>query len=240
MNTFKTGRIGILLAAILALVAVSLPSAASAKDRNHDKLPDKWEKANKLSLKKDQRKLDQDTDGLKNRGEFRSGTNPRDKDSDDDGTTDKKEKAGIISAYNAEAQTLTISLYAGGELTGSVSDETKVKCGDEASSDDESSGDETSDRNSGPGSGDDESGDDESGDDESGDESGDDGTADQGPDDVGETEDGHHGRHHSDRNGDCSLEDLAVDVEITEAEVSYTADGAVFKELEIVKVAAES
>ena len=231
MNTSKTGRIGILLAAILALVAVSLPGAASAKDRNHDKLPDKWEKANKLSLKKDQRKLDQDRDGLKNRGEFRSGTNPRDKDSDDDGVTDKKEKAGIISAYDADAGTLTISLYAGGELSGSVSEDTRVKCEDESSGDDDGtedqgSGDATTSRhgggdNGGPGDSDDESGD-------------------EGPGDIGDREDGHHGSHRGDCGGDCSLEDLAVDVEITEAEVKYTADGAVFKELEIVKVTDES
>ena len=144
MNTFKQARIGILLAAILALVAVSLPGAASAKDRNRDKLPDKWEKANKLSLKKDQRKLDQDRDGLKNRGEFRSGTNPRDKDSDDDGVTDKKEKAGIISAYDADGGTLTISLYAGGELSGSVSEDTQVKCEDESSGDDDGTEDQGS------------------------------------------------------------------------------------------------
>lgn len=236
MNTFKTGRAGILLAALLALVAVSLPGAASAKDKNHDRIPDKWEKSNKLSLKKDQRKLDQDRDGLKNRGEFRAGTNPRDRDSDDDGITDKKEKAGIVSAYDADAQTLTISLYAGGELSGSVTEDTRVRCegegaGDEGS-DDQGSGDVASSRhrggdNGGPG---------ESGDDESDD----DGTADRGPGDNGEREDGHHGRHRGDCHGNCSLEDLAVDVEITEAEVKYAAGGAVFKSLEIVKVADES
>ena len=216
MNAFKTGRIGILLAAILALIAVSLPSTASAKDRNHDRIPDKWEKSHKLSLKKDQRKLDQDRDGLRNRGEFRSGTNPRDKDSDDDGINDKKEKAGVITAYNSEAQTLTISLYAGGELSGSVTGNTEVECESAESSDDESGSEDSGDRHGNRG-------DDESGDDESGD---DDGTEDEG--------DGHHG---DEGDGDCSLEDLAVDVEITEAEVKYTADGAVFEELEIVKVA---
>ena len=236
MNAFKTGRIGILLAAILALIAVSLPSTASAKDRNHDRIPDKWEKSHKLSLKKDQRKLDQDRDGLRNRGEFRSGTNPRDKDSDDDGINDKKEKAGVITAYNSEAQTLTISLYAGGELSGSVTGNTEVECESAESSDDESGSEDSGDRHGNRGddeSGDDESGDDESGDDESGDdESGDD---ESGDDDGTEDEgDGHHG---DEGDGDCSLEDLAVDVEITEAEVKYTADGAVFEELEIVKVA---
>ncbi|MBK8293614.1 MAG: hypothetical protein IPK93_02125 [Solirubrobacterales bacterium] len=247
MNTFKTGRIGILFAAILALVAVSLPGAASAKDRNHDKLPDKWEKAHKLSLKKDQRRLDQDHDGLKNRGEFRAGTNPRDKDSDDDGISDKKERAGIISAYDADAGTLTISLYAGGKLTGSVSEATRVECEDESSgdddgTDDQGSGDDAEERgrghegSGGPGR----PGDDESGDDQSDDESGDDETDDQGPGD----EAGGEGRpprgHEGDCDGNCSIDDLAVDVEVTEAEVKFTAGGTVFKKLEIVKVADES
>ncbi len=239
MNTFKQARTGILLAAILALVAVSLPSTASAKDRNGDRIPDKWEKTHRLSLKKDQRKLDQDRDGLRNRGEFRADTDPRDKDSDGDGISDKREKAGIITAYDAEARTLTISLYAGGELSGSVTDRTKVMCEDGSSGDDDATGD--------PGSGDETEsrhrGGDDSGsgsDDESGDESGDDGSGDEA--DEGEDHRGHRG--HRDERGDCagncSVENLAVDVEITEAEVRYTAGGTVFKELEIVKAADES
>ncbi|MGK2956078.1 MAG: hypothetical protein ACSLFI_10470 [Solirubrobacterales bacterium] len=235
MNAFKAGRIGILLAAILALIAVSLPSAASAKDRNHDRIPDKWEKSHKLSLKKDQRKLDQDRDGLRNRGEYKSGTSPRDKDSDDDGITDKKEKAGIISAYDAEAQTLTVSLYAGGEISGSVNANTEVECEDESATEDDSATVESSDRHGDrPGGSDDDESDDDQSEDESGD---DDGTEDHGSDDEAE----HEGQGHGDRgdcNGNCSLEDLASGVEITEANVKYTADGPVFTELEIVKVPA--
>jgi hypothetical protein len=135
MNSFKSGRVGILLAAILALVAVSVPGAATAKDRNGDRIPDRWEKRHKLSLKVDQRKKDQDRDGLRNRGEWLSGTSPRDRDSDDDGVSDRSERAGVISAYDAEAGTLRLTLYAGGEITGAVTDRTRVKCEDESSDD---------------------------------------------------------------------------------------------------------
>jgi len=220
MNTSWRGRIGILATAIVALLAVSLPASAAAKDRNHDRIPDKWEKSHKLSLKRDQRKLDQDNDGLRNRGEWRAGTNPRDKDSDDDGVSDLKEKAGVISSYDADTGELTLSLYAGGELTASVTDDTRVQCesedtaedngtdeGDDDGTDDQGSGDVSS-RHGGPGSG--REGEDESGDD-----------------------DGGHGGHGG-CDGNCSVDDLAEGVEVTQAEIKITADGKVFKELEII------
>ena len=226
MNVRKNGRIGLLLAAILALLAVSAPGMAQAKDSNKDRIPDRWEKSHKLTLKKDQRKLDQDKDGLRNRGEFLADTNPRDKDSDDDGITDVKEKAGVIASYDADAGTLTITLYAGGELTGTVTDNTRVKCEDDSATPPTEPTDPTAARSghSGPGGhhSDDESGDDDSGDDESSDD------------------DAEHEGHHGDCDGDCSIADLADGVEVTEANVKYTAAGAVFTELEIVKpVAAE-
>ena len=226
MNVRKNGRIGLLLAAILALLAVSAPGRAQAKDRNKDRIPERGEKSNKLSLKKDQRKLDQDKDGLRNRGEFLADTNPRDRDTDDDGVTDVKEKAGVIGSYDADAGTLTITLYAGGELTGTVTDNTRVKCEDDSATPPTEPTDPTAARSghSGPGGhhSDDESGDDDSGDDESSDD------------------DAEHEGHHGDCDGDCSIADLADGVEVTEANVKYTAAGAVFTELEIVKpVAAE-
>ncbi|MBN8869115.1 MAG: hypothetical protein J0H66_04450 [Solirubrobacterales bacterium] len=218
MKTKRRERIAVLATAVLALFAVSLPATASAKDRNKDKIPDRWERTHKLSLKRDQRKLDQDKDGLRNRAEWRAGTNPRDKDSDDDGVSDLKEKAGVISAYDEETGELTLTLYAGGELTGSVTDQTRVKCeSEEASTDDEStdgeSGDEAEAENF-RGSG---------------------GTFE---DESGEDRDGHGGRGEG-CGGDCSVEDLAKGVEVTEAVIKYTASGKVFKELEIVASADE-
>ena len=228
MNVRKNGRIGLLLAAILALLAVSAPGMAQAKDSNKDRIPDRWEKSHKLTLKKDQRKLDQDKDGLRNRGEFLADTNPRDKDSDDDGITDVKEKAGVIASYDADAGTLTITLYAGGELTGTVTDNTRVKCEDDTATAPTEPTDPTAARSghSGPGG---HHSEDESEDDSSEDSS--------GEDESGDDEAGHEG-HHGDCGGNCSIADLADGVEVTEANVKYTADGAVFTELEIVKPAA--
>ena len=117
-----------LVASALALVAFAAPAMASAKDVNRDRIPDRWEKANKLSLKVDQRKKDQDTDGLRNRGEWLAGTDPRDADTDGDGVTDVEENAGAISAWDATSGDLTVELYSGGSITATVTEWTRVKC----------------------------------------------------------------------------------------------------------------
>ena len=54
-------------------------SRASAADRNGDRIPDRWERRHRLSLKVKQTQRDQDHDGLNNLGEFRAKTNPRDR-----------------------------------------------------------------------------------------------------------------------------------------------------------------
>ncbi|HMU27947.1 MAG TPA: hypothetical protein PLD65_06140, partial [Solirubrobacterales bacterium] len=54
---------------------------------------------------------------------------------------------------------------------------------------------------------------------------------------------GHDGEgpgHEGDCGGDCSVDDLAEGVEVTEAVVKYTASGKVFKELEIVVPAGDT
>lgn len=225
MKAIQTARFGI-IAALIALVGIAAPATAGAKDINRDRIPDRWEKRQKLSLKKDQRKLDQDRDGLKNRGEWLAGTKARDKDSDDDGTPDGDENAGVISGYDAETQTLSITLYAGGEITGTVNERTEIEC----DSDDPS-----------PVSGRDH--DDDHGDDEAEDDSRDD-SDDNSRDDSNDNDsndDDNHGRGHEDGCDDeCSPADLAAGVEVEEAEVKYTADGPVFTELELEKVKAES
>ena len=80
-----------LVAGALALAATMAPATASAKDTNHDRIPDRWERAYHLSLKVDQSKRDQDHDGLKNRGEWRDHTSPRDADTDADGVKDAQD-----------------------------------------------------------------------------------------------------------------------------------------------------
>jgi hypothetical protein len=85
MKKLKLLLFGVALAALLAV-----PGAAMAKsrDRDHDKLPDKWEHKFHLSTHHKSGKGDPDKDGLNNRGEFKSKTNPRRDDTDRDGIDD--------------------------------------------------------------------------------------------------------------------------------------------------------
>jgi hypothetical protein len=91
-----------LAAAIAAALALAAPAAASAKDVNHDGLPDRWEVANHLSLKVNQAGRDQDRDGLVNRFEYADHTSPRKADSDGDGVKDGKEDADHDGVVNVE------------------------------------------------------------------------------------------------------------------------------------------
>jgi hypothetical protein len=151
-----------LVTALLAVAAlVLLPSSALAKDRNHDKLPDKWEKRHHLSLKHNQARRDQDKDGLRNLAEYRLHTDPRDDDSDEDGIEDGDEdkfghdpsdddgdhdgiedgdeNAGTVKSF--EGGVLTITLAKGGEVSGTVTDATEIECG----GDDDDQGDDDED-----------------------------------------------------------------------------------------------
>ena len=75
--------------AVLVALLLAVPGlAAQGRDANSDGLPDRWEKRHDLSLNVDQAKKNQDRDGLRNRAEFKRGTDPRDADSDDDGAID--------------------------------------------------------------------------------------------------------------------------------------------------------
>lgn len=72
----------------------NLPTFASAKDSDNDGMPDVWEDANLFNkFSAADATLDADNDGLNNRDEFLTGTNPRDADSDDDGISDSLERA---------------------------------------------------------------------------------------------------------------------------------------------------
>ena len=53
----RAGLGGMLLAALAALALLALPSFAAAKDRNNDRIPDRWEKRHDLSLKVSQAAL---------------------------------------------------------------------------------------------------------------------------------------------------------------------------------------
>lgn len=181
MTRMKTAA---LVIAGLLITALAIASPASAKDRNHDGIPDRWEKRYDLSLKVKQGKRDQDKDDLNNRGEFEAGTNPRQADSDDDGSEDGDENAGVISAFDGE--TLTIDLYGGGTVTGTVTDSTEVKCGNECGMDGEETGSEE------------------------------------------ETE-----TERQPAEDECSIDDLAVDVIVREAELHLKNGDAIFDEIEL-------
>jgi hypothetical protein len=115
------------LAMALAVVAsLMLAGGAFARDRNHDRIPDKWEKRHHLSLKHKQARRDQDRDGLRNRAEWKSRLNPRDADTDDDGIDDGDEHTGKVESF--DGTTLVISLFSGGTVSGAVTDETEVEC----------------------------------------------------------------------------------------------------------------
>jgi hypothetical protein len=88
VKTIKYLALAVLTAALLALPGLA---QAKSRDRDHDRLPDRWEKRHHLSTHKKSAKGDPDRDSLSNLGEFRSRTDPRDADSDNDGKADDDE-----------------------------------------------------------------------------------------------------------------------------------------------------
>ena len=148
----------VLAASCLGLIALlAVPSGAAAKDRNHDRIPDRWERHHHLSLGVNQAHRDQDSDNLGNRGEFLVGDNPRDADTDNDGTEDGDENAGRIDSFNATSGRLVISLFGGDTLSGQVNDQTEIECDNENEANDQNDDndrlarDGSSEDNSGPG-----------------------------------------------------------------------------------------
>ena len=146
----------LILVAALALAALSVAAVASADrghrgDRNHDGLPDRWERHHHLSLKVNQAHRDPDRDRLDNRNEFRHGTDPNKRDTDDDGVRDRDEvnPAGTIASFDNGV--LTITLRNGQSVSGRVTADTKIECENE---DDEEAmaARDGGDGNSGPGS----------------------------------------------------------------------------------------
>src|SRR4051794_18266433 len=101
MRKIKLLLFGVVLAALLAV-----PGAAMAKsrDRDHDKLPDKWEHKFHLSTHHKSGKGDPDRDGLNNRGEFKSKTNPRKADTDRDGINDANDDQDDDGVDNRDEQ----------------------------------------------------------------------------------------------------------------------------------------
>ncbi|MGH2692225.1 MAG: hypothetical protein ACRDHM_06945 [Actinomycetota bacterium] len=75
-----------------ALAALLLVAPASAKPKGDgDGMPTGWERRNGLNVHRNDSRRDPDSDLLRNLGEFQSGTDPQDPDSDGDGIPDGEE-----------------------------------------------------------------------------------------------------------------------------------------------------
>ncbi len=234
--------LGCLVAAIVGLLVVALPGAAAARDRNHDRIPDGWEKRHHLSVHRNQAKRDQDRDGLKNRQEWKAGDDPRDPDSDNDGVEDGDEGAGTISSF--QDHVLTIDLFGGGSISGLVTEATEVKCdhGDDQGDED---GDGEGGHHGETGDGDDQGDQGEVGDDGPGAEAGDDqgGSGEQvadksatGDEKAGdENGDDQDDNDEGDDNRACSVTDLVPGAVVQEAELELAQGQAFFDEVELAK-----
>jgi hypothetical protein len=195
-----------LAATLIALVGVLLlASSASAKDRNHDRIPDRWEKRHHLSLHLNQARKDQDRDGLKNRAEWKSGTSPRDDDSDNDGIEDGDENSGTILSFDGSVLKITV-FGQSDPLVGLVDSSTEIECEHSGATLSEHGDDnEGSDDDGGPG-------DDDQGEDEQGD--------DHGDDDQFEEQ-------------SCGTDQLTAGMKVKEAELELHNGSAVFHKLEL-------
>jgi hypothetical protein len=219
----RTIRILMLLATACAalLVVTATGSARGNGDRNRDRIPDRWERAHHLSLKVNQAKRDQDHDGLRNRGEFLAGTDPRNNDSDEDGTNDGSEGAGTVTSFTGGV--LIVHLFNGDDVKGTVNDQTEIECRTRPMSQPivvpaARKADE------GPG-----------GDDQGDDDGGNRGRGGDDGDDDGEDNDGQHHHHgDDDQRRDCDATALTTGAVVGEAELKTTAAGLVFRQIEIV------
>jgi hypothetical protein len=221
--------------ALGALALLAMPSLAAAKDRNHDRIPDRWEKKHHLSLKVNQARKDQDRDHLRNRAEFLAGDNPRKADSNGDGVMDGEENAGTIVSFDEETGKLTIDLFGDENISGFVNEETEIKCEDNGgasvSSDGQDGGEEAGE---GDGSPEGEPGDDNGGEEEAGDDNG--GQGEEPGDDNGQEEesgDDNGGDNSGPGNGNCTTADLTPGAVVQEAELKIEGGKAVFEKVEL-------
>jgi hypothetical protein len=229
---------GLLAPALGALALLAVPGMAAAKDRNHDRIPDRWERHHRLSLKVNQAHRDQDRDHLDNRDEFMAGDNPRDNDSDADGIADGEENAGTISSFDPETGGLVLSLFGGEALSGTVTEGTRIRCemehstgatvssgGQGESGDDHGDGTEPGDDNGGQGE-------EEPGDDDHG------GGDNSGPGNSGEGNSGAGSQNSGpgpDEGGqaECSTSNLTAGAVVREAELEVEHGVATFEEVEL-------
>jgi hypothetical protein len=229
-------RLGSLLAVALgALALLALPSVAAAKDRNHDRIPDRWEKRHHLSLAVNQARRDQDRDHLRNRAEFQAGDNPRDEDSDNDGVMDGEENAGTIASFDAASGKLVIDLFGADTVSGLVGEETRIKCEGEDGSDsmrgrEAEPGDDRGSQGEEPG---DDNGGQEEPREDRGEEPGDDnGGENSGP---GSSNSGPGRGEDNGTAANCTTADLVPGAVVQEAELQVEHGAATFDEVELAR-----
>jgi hypothetical protein len=233
--------------ALGALALLAMPGLAAAKDRNHDRIPDKWEKRHHLSLKVNQARLNQDGDKLRNRAEFLAGDNPRNADSNGDGVMDGEDNAGTIASFDAETGKLTINLFGGETVSGLVNEETEIKCEDHsgASASSEGSGSEEEAESGDDNGGEEvEPGDDNGGEEEAGDDNGGQGEEesadDNGGEEAGEDNGGDNSGPGSENSGssdgeqsNCTTAALTPGAVVQEAELKVANGQATFEKVEL-------
>jgi hypothetical protein len=246
-----------LITAAIAMALFAMPAAALAKrgDRNHDRIPDKWEKRHHLSTRANVARRDPDKDGLNTLGEFRHGTDPRDADtdddqvkdgnevddhtnprrddSDDDGVDDGDEVSGTIVSFTNGVLTIQLAREGAGTVSGTVNDATRIEC-------DDANDDAPTATASHDGDGEDSG----SGDDD-GDNSGP-GSTSSGPGDGTQTttttsgsDDGaNHDADDDDNEHACTSANLTPGTRVHEAKTATAADGStVFTKIELVPAA---
>ena len=187
----------LLAAPCAAALAVPVLTSAGTGDSDRDRISDRWERRYGLDASRNDARRDPDRDGARNIAEFRNTTNPRDRDSDDDGVRDGRETGSIAGFADG---VLTITLLDGTQLRGGVTDATRIECedGDDdgptaaASSSGPSPSSGSSGSNSGPSGG-------------------------------------------GDEDRACAPSDLVAGTRIEEAELTLTAAGPVWEEVELRK-----
>jgi hypothetical protein len=205
-----------LITAALATALLALPAGALAKprDRDHDRMPDKWEKRHHLNVRANDARKDPDKDGLSNLSEFRHNTDPQSADTDDDGINDENEIedhtnprgddsdrdgvddadeiAGTITSFQNGVLTIQLPADGAGTVSAAVNDQTKVECDDDSTT--ASASDDGPNHDAGD---------------------------DHGDDDAGESS--------------CTTADLKPGAHVHEAKVATAADGSkVFTKIELV------
>jgi len=84
-------KVWIVVLTFAILVVPASTALAASGDRDHDGLPDRWERQHGLSVHRASGNADPDRDRVDNRNEYREGTDPRRRDSDRDRRPDGRE-----------------------------------------------------------------------------------------------------------------------------------------------------